>query len=128
MAEEDVSNGENIILEKPERGAKDGYLQRFYGSSAMMDSVIRDSNGIADHRLRLLTLKMIAGITDDTVRELAFKYFYAEIEKINKTPDISSEEKNQRIADFCCGRMQGHIVAFYDQFLGITHRLKLGTV
>lgn len=128
MAEEDVSNGENIILEKPERGAKDGYLQRFYGSSATMDSVIRDSNGIADHRLRLLTLKMIAGITDDTVRELAFKYFYAEIEKINKTPDISSEEKNQRIADFCCGRMQGHIVAFYDQFLGITHRLKLGTV
>lgn len=93
-----------------------------------MDGVIRESNGIADHRIRLLTLKMISGITDDAVREMAFRYFFAEIEKINKKPGLSTEEKNQQIADFCCGRMQGHIVAFYDQFLGITHRLKLGTV
>lgn len=129
MPEEiDVNTGENIILEKPERGAKDGYIQRYYGSSATMDSVIRDSNGIADHRIRLLTLKMIGSVTDDTIRETMFQYFEREIEKINKMPDTSTEEKNQRIADFCCGRMQGHIIAFYDQFLGVTHRLKLGRV
>ena len=127
MAETDTSNGEQIVLEKPERGAKDGYLSMFYNSSQQMNRVIAESNGISDHRIRLLTLKMIAGITDDTIREDAFEYFNMRIDEINKTGK-SADEKNQEIANFCCGEMQGHIVSFYDQFLGITHRLKLGSV
>ena len=128
MAQEDISNGEAIILEKPERGAKDGYLSMFYNSSQQMNRVIAESNGISDHRIRLLTLKMIAGITDDTIRKQAFEYFNKKIEEINNAPGKSADDKNQEIANFCCGEMQGHIVAFYDQFLGITHRLKLGSV
>lgn len=128
MAQEDVNNGEAIILEKPERGAKDGYLSAFFVSSQQMNRVIAESNGISDHRIRLLTLKMIAGITDDTIRQQAFEYFNKKIEAINNTPGKSADDKNQEIANFCCGEMQGHIVAFYDQFLGITHRLKLGNV
>lgn len=128
MAQEDVQDGEAIVLEKPERGAKDGYLSKWYNESNSLNGVIRESNGISDHRIRLMTLKMIAGITDDTIREKAFDYFYDEIETINSESGLSAEEKGQRIADFCCGRMQGHITAFYDQFLGITHRLKLGRV
>jgi hypothetical protein len=124
----DTENGEGIILEKPERGAKEGYLSKYYNESNALNGVIRESNGISDHRIRLMTLKMIAGITDDTIRAKAFDYFEMRINKINNTPDISADEKNQLIANFCCGEMQGHIIAFYDQFLGITHRLKLGRV
>jgi hypothetical protein len=127
MVQQDVSDGEQIILEKPERGAKDGYLGSFFVASQQMNRVIAESNGISDHRIRLLTLKMIAGITDDRIRQDAFEYFDAKITEINSTSK-SADEKNQEIANFCCGEMQGHIVAFYDQFIGITHRLKLGTI
>jgi hypothetical protein len=124
----DTDNGEGILVDKPERGAKEGYLSKYYNESNALNGVIRESNGISDHRIRLMTLKMIAGITDDTIRAQAFGYFEMRINKINDTPGISADEKNQLIANFCCGEMQGHIVSFYDQFLGITHRLKLGRV
>ena len=124
---DDVSNGESIIIDKPERGAKEGYLQLYYNTSAHLNRVIAESNGISDHRFRLMTLKMIAQITDDTIRQRAFVYFEDRIRDINST-DEPVVEKNQKIADFCCGEMQGHIMSFYDQFLGITHRLKLGGV
>ena len=125
--EEDVSGGENIVIDKPERGAKDGYLQMFFNSSIQMNRVIAESNGISDHRIRLLTLKMISGITDDTLRQKAFDYFNQKIAGINST-DKSADEKNQEIANFCCGEMQGLIVSWYDQFMAITHRLRLGRV
>lgn len=127
MAEDQKTGEEDISLEKPERGAKEGYLGMFYDSSRQMNRVIAESNGISDHRIRLLTLKMIAGITDDTIRAKAFLYFNDKIEEMRKSGK-SADEINQDIANFCCGEMQGHIVSFYDQFLGITHRLKLGRV
>jgi len=125
---EDASDGEAILLEKPERGAKDGYLQKFYNESNNLSGVIRESDGISDHRIRLMTLKMIGGITDDTIRAKTFEFFFNEIKKISENPEWSADKKNEEIANFCCGQMQGHITAFYDQFLGITHRLKLGGV
>ena len=128
MAEMDFANGEDITLEKPQRGSKDGYLQAFFNASQQMNRIIAESNGIADFRFRLYTLKMIAGITDDKIRKTMLEYFDQRISNINNLTDLTSDERNQKIADFCCGEMQGHIVAWYDQFMGITHRLKLGEV
>ena len=128
MADMDFANGEDITLEKPQRGSKDGYLQAFFNASQQMNRIIAESNGIADFRFRLYTLKMIAGITDDKIRKTMLEYFDQRISDINNLTDLTSDERNQKIADFCCGEMQGHIVAWYDQFMGITHRLKLGEV
>ena len=128
MAEMDFVNGEDITLEKPQRGSKDGYLQAFFNASQQMTRIIAESNGIADFRFRLYTLKMIAGITDVKIRKTMLEYFDQRISDINNLTDLTSDERNQKIADFCCGEMQGHIVAWYDQFMGITHRLKLGEV
>jgi len=133
MASEDTANGEQIIIDKPERGAKEGYLVSFFNSSQQMNRVIAESNGISDHRIRLLTLKMIASITDDDKREKTFQYFAQELKKIEEMKDkdnnrLSADEKNQKIADFCCGEMQGHITSWYDEFLGITHKLRLGDI
>jgi hypothetical protein len=75
----------------------------------------------------MYTLKFISTITDDSIRKQAFDMFNDRISAINSSSG-SVDEKNQQIADFCVGEMQGHITAFYDQFLGITHRLRLGTV
>ena len=121
------ADASGIVIDKPERGAKEGYFTMFINSNQQMNRVIAESNGISDHRIRLLTLKMIGGITDDTIRFQMFKYFNDKISEIKAT-NRSIEEQNQEIADFCCGEMQGHIMAFYDQFIGVTHRLKLGRV
>ena len=101
----DVSDGETIITEKPERGAKEGYLVAFFNASQQMNRVIAESNGISDHRIRLLTLKMIAGITDDAKRKKAFAFFNQELTKINnmKGSDgkpLSADEKNQFASTF----------------------------
>jgi hypothetical protein len=128
MTEEDFSGGEQIVLEKPERGAKDGYLQSFFRARDQMGRLIAEGNGYTDPRIRLYMLNMISGITDDTIRENAFEIFDKEIKKINETVGLSADEKQQEIANFCCGKMMGHVIAWYDQFMGITHRLRLGEV
>jgi hypothetical protein len=125
MVQQDVSDGEQIILEKPERGAKDGYLVTFFNSKTQLNRIIAETNGV--DRVRLMTLSMIASMTDDTIRQKTFDYFDMKINEINAS-DKSADEKNQAINDFCCGPMQGHITSYYDQFLGISHRLKLGTI
>ena len=123
----EVSDPDNIMLDKPERGSKDGYLQTFNNMRMQFGKIIVESNGVSDHRIRLYTLSAISTVTDDNLRKTMFDYFQQEIEKINKL-DIGVDERNQRIADFCVGEMWGQITSFYDQFLGITHRLRLGTV
>jgi hypothetical protein len=134
LAQEDVSNGENIVLEKPERGARDGYLNTWYNERRGLDSVIVQSNGISDHRIRLYVRAMISGIVDDTIRAKALEYFDAKIKEIHEMKDgesqrlLSVDQQNQLIADFCCGEMAGHVSSFYDQFVGVSHRLKLGKV
>jgi hypothetical protein len=133
MSDLDVANGENIVLEKPERGARDGYLTTWYNERRGLDSVIVQSNGISDHRIRLYVRAMISGIVDDDIREKALQYFDDKINAIKAEKDengrlLSTDEQNQKIADFCCGEMAGHVSSFYDQFVGVSHRLKLGKV
>jgi hypothetical protein len=134
MANVDVADGESIVLEKPERGAKDGYLNTWYNERRGLDSVILQSNGISDHRIRLYVRAMISGIVDDDIRAKALQYFDDKIKEIREMKDdetkrlLSVEEQNQLIADFCCGEMAGHVSSFYDQFVGVSHRLRLGKV
>lgn len=128
MVEVDVSNGESFVLDKPERGAKEGYLMLYFNKKTQMGRIITESNGLSDHRLRLFTLNLISDITDDGLREEAFKYFNERITKINSNAALDAVEKNQAIADFCVGEMQGHITSFYDQFLGISHRITVGKI
>ncbi len=118
---------DEITLEKPERGAKDGYLQTYFNMKSQMGKIIMDSNGIGDHRIRLFVLNEISSITDDTTREKLINILNEKIKSI-KDQNLDAAVENQMIADFCVGEMQGQVTAFYDEFLGITHRLKLGTV
>lgn len=127
MAEIDVSGGEEIVLDKPERGAKDGYLTMFFQMNVQMGRLISDSNGISDPRIRMYTLKMISTITDDQIRKRAYDTFNARLQQIREEGgDVDIQ--NQKICDFCVGEMQGHITSWFDQFIGITHRLRLGVV
>ena len=124
---EETGSTEPIQLEKPQRGAKDMYLARYSSSCQMFDRIVVESNGIRDHRFRLMVLRQIAMITDDDKRKELMEYFDQKINEIQgKGKDVDTT--NQLIADFCCGEMSGHITAWFDEFMGITHRLTIGKV
>ena len=130
---EDFTLADSITVDKPERGSKDGYLQTYFNTSLQMNRLIAEGNGISDPRIRLLTLKMISGIADDGIRKKTLDYFFQKITDIMQEKDsagklLSMEERNQKIADFCCGEAQGMILAWYDEYMGITHKLRLGKV
>lgn len=116
-----------IISDKPGYGVKDGYLMLYYKTHDRLAGIIAESNGTSDHRIRLYTRMMISMFTDDDIRKATFVFFDARIAKITKeTSDV--EERNQKIADFCCGEMLGLITSYFDGFLGITHKIVIGSV
>jgi hypothetical protein len=116
-----------IISDKAGYGVKDGYLMLYYKTHDRLAGIIAESNGTSDHRIRLYTRMMISMFTDDDIRKRTFEFFDARIAEITKeTTDV--EERNQRIADFCCGEMLGLITSYFDGFLGITHKIVIGSV
>ena len=113
-------------INSPQRGSKDGYLQLFFISRQQLGRIIEQTQGVSDPRVLMYTKFMISSITDDELRGKAWEFLNEGLEKINDEP-WSAEEKSKAIFNLCI-ELQGHISAFYDQFLGITHRLKAGSV
>ena len=125
--EQTNQHGRGVATDKPQRGIKDGYMELYYRTHDKMAQVIADSAGAPDHRIRSLTLYMISMFPDDNIRVKTFEYYQKRIADITK--DIADvEERNQAIADFCCGEMCGHITSHFDMYMGITHRIVIGSV
>lgn len=126
-----MSNGDTdeqiITLDKPQRGAKDGYLQLFFVSRQQMGRIISDENtGVTDHRIVTYTKYLISSITDDEIRFTIMKKYKENLAEIKQRP-IDNQAKFGEIVDVSM-EILGDVTAFYDEFLGITHRLKLGVV
>lgn len=113
-------------INSPQRGSKDGYLQLFFISRQQLGRIIEQTQGVSDQRVLMYTKFMVSSITDDTLRKEAQDFLMKGLEEIAEE-DASAEDKNKMIFNLCMD-LQGHITAFYDQFLGITHRLKAGSV
>ncbi len=128
MTTDNNSSGHiGVSTDKPQRGIKENYMELYYRTHDKLAQIVAESNGVSDHRIRLYTLMMISMFPDDTIRKRTYDYFYQEIGKINKdTKDV--EERNQKIAEFCLGEMQGLITSHFDQFMGITHKIVIGGV
>jgi hypothetical protein len=123
----DDTDEQIITLDKPQRGAKDGYLQLFFVSRQQMGRIISDENaGVTDPRLVTYTKYLISSITDDKIRYNVMKKYKDLLEEI-KGEGIGNEEKFDKIVDVSM-EVLGDVTAFYDEFLGITHRLKIGVV
>ena len=116
-----------ITLDKPQRGAKDGYLQLFFVSRQQMGRIISDENtGVTDHRIVTYTKYLISSITDDEIRFTIMKKYKDGLLEIKHKPE-NNEVKFGEVVDLSM-EVLGDVTAFYDEFLGITHRLKLGVV
>ena len=121
-----MDDNEMPEMNSPQRGSKEGYLQLFFISRQQLGRIIENMQSITDPRVVTYTRFMISSIPDDELRIKAEDEFEAAMSEINKK-SISNEAKAEEKLIFCM-QIQGDIVAFYDQFLGITHRLRIGMV
>lgn len=114
-----------ITLDKPQRGAKDGYLQLFFVSRQQMGRIISDeSGGATDFRIVTYTKYLISSITDDTIRETVRKKYNDKLGEI-KVKNLDNQQRFDETVEVSM-EILGDVTAFYDEFLGITHRLKIG--
>lgn len=121
-----MADDEQIItLDKPQRGAKDGYLQLFFISRQQMGRIISDEyGGATDYRIVTYTKYLISSITDDTIRANVMEKYKTTLDKI-KNKNIDNQAKFDEIVDASMDVL-GDVTAFYDEFLGVTHRLRVG--
>lgn len=121
----DDTDEQIITLDKPQRGAKDGYLQLFFVSRQQMGRIISDENNSAtDFRIVTYTKYMISSITDDTIR-YNVKKKYEDLLNAIKDEHLDNQAQFDKIVDASM-EILGDVTAFYDEFMGITHRLKVG--
>jgi hypothetical protein len=119
------SDEQIITLDKPQRGAKDGYLQLFFVSRQQMGRIISDeSGGAIDFRIVTYTKYLISSITDDTIRETVRKKYNDKLGEI-KVKNLDNQQRFDETVEVSM-EILGDVTAFYDEFLGITHRLKIG--
>ena len=120
MAEEDI-----IEFDRPTRGSKDGYLQLYFISRQQLGRIISDPDqSSTDRRIVTYTKFLISSITDDDIRD-AVKQKYLGLIAEAKAKDTDNEQRHEELIDACM-EILGDINAFYDEFLGISHRLKVG--
>jgi len=109
----------------PTRGAKEGYLGLYFASRQQLGVVIGNLQGVSDRRLEVFTRFMISGVTDREVRD---KMRTRLNELLKEAGDRQDAEDRARAAIAAYMEVLGEVTEWYDDFLGITHRLVIGTV
>ncbi|HOB44227.1 MAG TPA: hypothetical protein PKV78_13600 [Methanoculleus thermophilus] len=109
----------------PTRGSKEGYLGLYFISRQQLGNIIGNLQGVTDQRLEIFTRFMISSITDRETREELLEKLNEELEKARDLRDV---EERGRAAMVAYMDVIGDVTEWYDEFLGITHRLVIGTV
>ena len=113
-------------IASPMRGSVEGYQQARFISFQQMGSIIQSMQSWNDPRVQAMTLHDISSISDDELRDLAFRMLDELIAK--HTAGAKTDLDKGKGIFRACMEMQGHVTAFYDEFTGVTHRLKIGHV
>jgi hypothetical protein len=116
---------ESISLNTPQMGGKDGYLQLFFLSRQQFGRIIEEAGGPSDKRLLMFTRFMISSVVNDVIRA-SLEDEISEIEKEVALLGTNEERAEALFVELM--RIQGDVSAYFDQFLGISHRLRVGTV
>jgi len=124
MADEEIST---ISFDRPKRGSEDGYLQLFFIQMREYGKMISDPNASpTDKRLITFTMFLISHITDDNIRQEVREIYLSKLDEIANM-QLDNEAKSSEVVAASMG-IVGDVVAFFDEFMGITHRLEIGVV
>lgn len=117
---------EAIDLGLPRKGGKEGYLFLFFTARQQIGSLIANMEGITDPRLEVFTRYLISSITEADTREEILQEMDRQLEEIGR--EKTGVEERARAAMMVYMDALGSVSDWYDDFLGITHRLVIGTV
>lgn len=127
-------------INRPQRGARDGYFYLWIELNKQYGEIINTmQTGRYDPRIKRKVRQMIATVVDDNTQLWLWNVFEGALHNITTKPGmrfdekekewvevkLTAEEKNELIMDLC-DLIVGQIWAFYDQFMGVSHRLKMG--
>lgn len=114
---------EDFDFGTPQRGTKEGYLTTFFNNRMHVAHLITQYQGISDIRIQIMTMYLISTITDDTERKKLSDAFQSDLEAVEGE---KTAEKRALKANRVCMEYMGKVSSWYDEFLGITHRLTFG--
>ena len=123
MASEGTSQTE-LTLGTPKRGAKEGYLMLFFSARASLGNIIAQMEDATDPRFLMFTKFLISSITDDDIRDVIWKKLEKKLQEIDAGAG-TNEDKAKKRNDFCM-EILGDVTAFYDEFMGISHTIRIG--
>lgn len=114
-------------INRPQRGARDGYFYLWIELNKQYGEIINTMpSGRYDPRLKRKVRQMIATVVDDNVQLKCWNMFEGAIHNINNDTTLkTTDERNEVIMDIC-DIVVGQIWSFYDQFMGVSHRLLAG--
>lgn len=118
---------QDFDVNRPQRGARDGYFYLWIELNKQYGDICNSMDGGRyDPRLYRKIRHMIGTITDDSIRLYAWNLLDGAINNIkNDTTLQTDSQKHEALMDIC-DVMLGEIWSFYDQFMGVTHRLRMG--
>jgi len=117
---------QDFDVNRPMRGSKDGYFYLWLDLNKQYGEIANSMTSKYDPRIYRKIRHMIATITDDSIRLYAWNLLDSTMNQIENDPKLKSESaKNDAVMDMC-DILLGEIWSFYDQFVGVSHRLLVG--
>jgi hypothetical protein len=111
----------------PLKSAPDAWLINVFNGLTRMDFIIQTLQGYTDPRMYLFVRNLIIKIPEDNIRENLLRALDNEIIRINALPDLSNEEKGlHRI--IASQNAAGSVVAYFDEYVGISRTLVIGKI
>jgi hypothetical protein len=118
---------DDFEVNRPMRGAKEGYTWRWFDLDREYSKIISNMGDKRfDQRIPRLTRHMISTITDDNIKLYLFNLYDKAMDDIRKDKTLKTEQERADLIMDICDVFVGEVWSFYDQFAGVTHRLRVG--
>jgi len=121
-----MDNIKELELSSPLRDGPQGYMATWYMAYLNLNRLIAspDMQGYTDPRIEMSVRHHITLITDDAKRQDAIDMLEEEIKRLVKLGD--SNEERGRALFIACMNIEGAIAGWFDEFMGVSHKLTVG--
>lgn len=114
-------------INRPQRGSRDGYFYLWLELNKQYGEITNSmKSGGYDPRIYRKVRHMIATITDDSIKLYAWNLLEGTIHNIKTDKTLDTPAKQGEAIMDTCDIILGEVWSFYDQFMGVTHRLRMG--
>ena len=110
----------------PLKSAPDAWLINVFNGLTRMDFIIQTLQGYTDPRMYLFVRNLIIKIPEDDIRVNLLRALDEEIAKIDASTASNEEKGLYRI--IAAQNAAGSVVAYFDEYVGISRTLVIGKI